>query len=119
MAKVTAKTKKSKSKKGSSRKPVDFEVLRGRINNLVGTKAQKLVESAIAEADKGHFPAMKYLFEMIGLYPTDEAEATPVDDSLAKTLLDRLGFREDSLPDRTGTNDSSLGDTAKAGDTLK
>jgi len=38
---------------------------------------------------------MKYLFELIGLYPaTGEVEAAPGEDSLAKTLLKRLGVPE-------------------------
>ena len=55
----------------------------------------ELVESAIAEADKGHFTAMKYLFEMIGLYPATGRGETPEEDSLAKTLLQRLGLPEE------------------------
>ena len=66
--------------------------MRKRINDLVGDEAVGLVENAISEPTKGHVStAMKYLFEMIGLYPASGEEAMPSEDSLAKTLLQRLG----------------------------
>lgn len=122
MTKATAKTRKRKSKSGlgqGSRKPLDFEALRRKINLLVGNQAVDLVESAIAEADKGHFAAMKYLFEMIGLYPTTEQEITPGEDSLAKTLLQRLGLPEEPLLERAEAKDSPAETTAPGADAVK
>jgi len=86
MAKVSgsARKKSAKGKTAASRKLPDFEAVRKKINMLVGGQVVGLVQSAIAEADKGHFAAMKYLFEMIGLHPTN-GEEVPGDDSLAKT----------------------------------
>jgi hypothetical protein len=115
MRKATAKAKKSKSRSGSgrgTRKPLEFEAVRKKINNLVGNQAVGLVESAIDEADKGHFPAMKYLFEMIGLYPATLEEGTPGEESLAKTLLQRLGVSAEG-------NNSPAEATAGAADTVK
>jgi hypothetical protein len=37
---------------------------------------------------------MKYLFEMVGLFPVVTPEGTPAEDSLAKTLLNCLGIPE-------------------------
>ena len=48
------------------------------------------------EVNKGHYLAMKYLFEMVGLCPATTPEEAPQEDSLAKTLLRRLGLPEDS-----------------------
>ncbi len=100
MTKARAKAGKKKTKAASaasrgSRKPVDLEAVRQQISQLVGSQAVGLVETTIGEADKGHYAAMKYLFELIGLYPaTGEEEAAPGEDSLAKTLLKRLGVPE-------------------------
>ncbi len=67
-----------------------------------------MVETTIREVEKGHYLAMKYLFEMIGLSPATTPEEAPQDDSLAKALLRRLQLPEedgnaevpkDSLPD--------------------
>lgn len=122
MRKATAKAKKRKSRSKAargSRKPLAFETVRKRINNLVGNQAVGLVKSAIAEADQGHFPAMKYLFEMIGLYPATVQEAMPGEESLAKTLLERLGLPEDPLAERAEGNNSPAEATARAADAVK
>jgi len=42
---------------------------------------------------KGQLAQVKYLFEVTGLFPkTEETEAQPEGDSLAKTLLTHMGF---------------------------
>jgi len=102
MARAKAKRRNKTSKPASTanrgaRKPVDLEALRQQISNLVGNHAVDLVEVTIGEVDKGHYLAMKYLFELIGLYPATEQEVLPGEDSLAKTLLRRLGVPEAEL----------------------
>jgi hypothetical protein len=91
------KTVKSKGKNAAKRasgrtgrKAKDAAELREQIEILVKRRAINLVETAIGEADKGHFAAMKYLFEMIGLYPGPEEAEPQAEDSLARTLLRRL-----------------------------
>ena len=49
---------------------------------------------------------MKYLFEMIGLYPATEQEAPLGEESLARTLLQRLSLPEASPVENPVTNDS-------------
>jgi hypothetical protein len=51
------------------RKPVDLVEIRQQIANLVGNDAVGMVEVTMEEVEKGHDLGMKYLFEMIGLYP--------------------------------------------------
>jgi len=78
--------------------PVDLKALREQITNLVGNRAVEMVERTMDEADNGHYLAMKYLFEMVGLCPAInsgggiEEEA----DSLAKILLERLNIPQES-----------------------
>ena len=81
------------AKRGSKKSP-KLELVRKKITTLVGNKAVKMVASAIDEAGKGQFPAMKYLFEMTGLYPVEGQEDPPEERSLAGTLLHRLGVPE-------------------------
>ncbi len=78
-----------------------------------------MVWSTIEEANKGHYAAMKYLFEMIGLFPATGAEQAPEDNSLAKTLLRRLGFPEE--PELSGevTKDSPAPPAGAEGDAVK
>ncbi len=88
--------KKSPSGPKKSLKQVDLGVVRGQITNLVGNGALKMVETTMEEVNKGHYLAMKYLFEMVGLCPATTPEEAQQDDSLARTLLRRLGLPEDS-----------------------
>jgi hypothetical protein len=123
MKKALAKTRKSAKRKGASKKrpkkPVDLGAIREQITNIVGNDAVSMVETTIEEVGKGHFQAMKCLFEMIGLYPApgeDDPEA-PMADSLAATLLQRLA-PEEALPENAVTKDS--GETAAVeGDAVK
>jgi len=91
--------------------PVDLKALRERITNLVGNRAVEMVQKTMDEADNGHYLAMKYLFEMIGLCPTTisgsgvEEEA----DSLAKILLERLNIPQPS----TEVTAEGIGDAAR------
>jgi hypothetical protein len=78
--------------------PVDLKVLREQITNLVGNRAVKMIEKTMDEADKGHYLAMKYLFEMIGLCPAINSGGGVEEetDSLAKILLERLNIPQPS-----------------------
>jgi hypothetical protein len=97
-----------------SRKPADLSAIREQITNLVGNEAVGMVETTIAEVEKGHYLALKYLFEMVGLYPANGAEESPGEDSLARTLLRRLGFPEDFSPVETKPESPVTKDTAQA-----
>jgi hypothetical protein len=101
------KAKASKARKRPRRAPsvpkkalkkVDLVVIEELITNLVGNRAIEMVEITMDEVDKGHYLAMKYLFEMIGLCPATAPEGAIQEDSLAKTLLRRLRFPEESDP---------------------
>jgi len=59
--------KKASTVQKKAMKQVDLAVVRGQITNLVGNRAVKMVTTTMNEVDKGHYLAMKYLFEMIGL----------------------------------------------------
>jgi hypothetical protein len=93
-ARPMARSKASASAK--KRKTIDLTELREEITAIVKSRAVSMVDTTIAEADKGHFAAMKYLFEMIGLYPAQTSEEQlPGESVLAKTLIRRLGLREE------------------------
>jgi hypothetical protein len=98
-AKTTDKASHRVAPRGKgARKPADLSAIREQITNLVGNEAVGMVETTIAEVEKGHYLALKYLFEMVGLYPTSGPDESPGEDSLARTLLRRLGFPEDVPP---------------------
>ncbi len=79
----------------------DLSALRRQITDLVAQNAVTMVQHAIdAVNEEGQYQGIKYLFEMVGLYPAAEADGeTPVEDSLAKTLLHHLGLPETTPPE--------------------
>jgi hypothetical protein len=90
---ATAKTK-SKPRRASRahKKPADLGSLRQKISRVVAGDALEMVNDVIAEVHKGQHTPMKYLFELIGLFPASAEDEGPLDDSLVQTLLRRLGF---------------------------
>ncbi len=81
--------------------------VRRQIRDLVRNGAVEMVETTIDQVGKGHYLGMKYLFEMIGLYPATSTEDTRTQDSMAAILLRRLGLPEMQMPEQTVTKDST------------
>ena len=50
--------------------------------------------------EEGQYQAIKYLFEMIGLYPAVAQDESRGQESLARTLLDHLGLHEVSVEEQ-------------------
>ncbi len=79
----------------------DLSVLRHQITNLVAQNAVAMVQNAIdAVNEEGQYQAIKYLFEMVGLYPAVAGDDSQVEDSLVKTLLHHLGLAEKVTPEK-------------------
>ena len=71
----------------------ELSVVRRKISELVARHAVPMVQQAIdAVREEGQYQAMKFLFEMVGLYPAIAQEESPVQESLARLLLDQLGL---------------------------
>ena len=85
---------------------MDLAEIRRQITALVGNGAVGMVESTMEQVGKGHYLGMKYLFEMIGLYPATAADDAPTEDTLAAILLRRLGLLEAPMPELRVTKDS-------------
>ena len=102
-----------------SRQTTDLAAIRQQIADLVRDQAVPMVEITISEVDKGHYSAMKYLFEMIGLYPAATQEETQGEDSLARTLLRRLGLPEEPMLEGHVPKDCGLQTVADEEDAVK
>src|SRR5260370_16864618 len=75
-----------------TKEPVEMVRVRENINNLVGSSARAIATKVIEVAKMGQLASAKYLFEAGGLYPaTEETKAKAPEDSLAYTLLTRMG----------------------------
>ncbi|MGH9511921.1 MAG: hypothetical protein ACRD2U_07265 [Terriglobales bacterium] len=78
--------------------PVDIDKIRERITNIVGNQAIGMVKNTVSQVKNGQYLAMKYLFEMIGLFPAAASEHAG-EDSLAKILLEKFDIREEGSTD--------------------
>jgi len=78
-----------------AREALDLVALRQQITSLVAAEALPMVETTIEQVQNGHYQALKFLFEMIGLYPATGTQEASQEDSLAKTLLRHLGISEE------------------------
>jgi len=76
--------------------PLELGAVRQQVTNLVVSQAVELVGHTLEHIKRGNYQAMKYLFEMVGLFPATTPDENPAEDSLAKTLLSYLGVPEGS-----------------------
>jgi hypothetical protein len=90
--KAKGKTTKKSTKKKKAAVKRDPAQVREEIAGMVKSGARDITEAVMGEAKRGELAPAKYLFEMAGVYPpvTDGSQATPEEDSLARTLLDRI-----------------------------
>ena len=109
----SAKKARGPAEPVTARKPVDLDAVREHITALVGNSAVAMVETAIEAVGEGHYQAMKYLFEMIGLYPEVKLEDNPQEDSLAKLLLHHLGIAEQTNADVEATGGLTRSDAVE------
>jgi hypothetical protein len=98
--------------------PIERNALRDDIKTLVCANAVKMVRKTIAQVGNGHYQGMKYLFEMIGLFPAIAQPETHEEDSLAGMLLSRLGIPEEACRGTAVTKNQSLTACAQ-GNTVK
>lgn len=129
--KTKSKTSKAAKKKspGKSKKQVDLVEVRKDIANIVTGAAGDMTKAVVEEGRKGQLAPVKYLFEVAGLYPALEgSQAKPEGESLARTLLHRLGLplepmikQEDeppmklSLPGAERSNEEAKNESENAG----
>jgi hypothetical protein len=97
---ATKKSAKKSRKRNTpkTKKPADIVQVRENINNLVRDSAVAIATGVITVAKTGQLASAKYLFEAVGLYPaTEQTAARPPDNSLAATLLKRMGLPLDPV----------------------
>lgn len=75
--------------------PVNIPNVREQIIRLVGNEALEMAKSIVKLAGDGNYLAMKYLFEMAGLFPAIVSTELASEESLSKILLRNLGIPEE------------------------
>jgi len=91
---VKKAAKKSTRKGKSSKKERDPKEIRKECSKLIKADATEITAAVIGEGKKGQLGPMKYLFEMANIFPTadDGSQTSAREESLAETLLNRLGI---------------------------
>ncbi len=89
--------KKAAEAEGTAEEPkksLDIVEVRENINEMVKASAAEIAKSVIeVTARTGQLSSARYLFEAVGIYPASEqAEARPLEISMAHQLLNRLGI---------------------------
>jgi hypothetical protein len=118
---VTKKKAKRASSKASTKKvasgPEKVAVTRDKVSHVIAEHAPKMTEAMAAEAEKGHLPAFKYLFELLGIYPAPAVEHPEAEDSndLARVLLNRFDFPYKGPGDEEAPEEPKDGELVPAG----
>ncbi len=90
---VPAKVSAEKDEGNDEKKPVDMVQARENVSDLVRKSAADIATGVINGAKRGQLASAKYLFEAVGLYPaTGQTAERPAEESLAHTLLRRMGL---------------------------
>ena len=89
----TAK-KRGTAKRKATKKDRESTDVRSECSKLVKAEATEITAAVIGEGKKGQLGPMKYLFELANIFPTadDGSQTSAREDSLAETLLNRLGI---------------------------
>ncbi len=88
-------SRKKSSSKGRRGKEKDTAEVRQDLVRLVKDAAEAMAAAVVDEGKKGQVSPVKFLLEIAGIFPKPEAEVNAPDkreESLAETLLDRLGI---------------------------
>jgi len=118
---VTKKKAKKASRKPSTKnaasKPVDVSVTHDKILHVIAEHAEAMTEANATEAEKGHLPAFKYLFELLGIYPAPAVKEPEAEDSndLARVLLNRFDFPYKGTGDEEAAQGPKDGELVPAG----
>lgn len=79
--------------------------LRQKITDLVSRNAVAMVQCAIdGVMEDGQYQAIKYLFEMVGIYPATAGDNDVSEDTLSKLLLRHLGIAETGSENGCGSS---------------
>ena len=72
----------------------EIQKVRNKVNNLIFNKSQEMATRVVQSVTEGgQVAALKYLWEMSGLFPFESSDENGERESLAKILLERMGLQ--------------------------
>lgn len=100
MVKAKAKAKKPAVKKSAPRvdskakSAEEIQKVRNQVTNLILSSSEEMAARVVQSVTEGgQVAALKYLWEMSGLFPFETQGENGEADSLAKILLERMGLQ--------------------------
>lgn len=97
-----AKAKKSPAKAKApavtavAKKPEEIQKVRNRVRNVIVDDSLEMAKRTVRSVKEGgSVTTLKYLWEVAGLFPAPGLPDDGEEDSLAKTLLERMGLSGD------------------------
>jgi len=97
-----AKTKKSAAQAKAAtvtavaKKPEEIQRVRNKITNVIMDESPEMAKRLVRSVKEGgNLSTLKYLWEVAGLFPAPPGSDGEEEDSLAKTLLERMGLSTD------------------------
>jgi nitrogenase molybdenum-iron protein alpha/beta subunit len=112
MAKAKKSRLKSRTPKGAHevtavpKNPEELQDARNRVINVIVDSSVDMTKRVVRSVDeKGSVSALRFLWEVAGMFPTSASGDAGEQESVAKSLIEKLGLYEDC-----STIDGSEGD---------
>jgi hypothetical protein len=109
-----AKAKKRTARKSApqvdskAKSKEEIQKVRNKVTNVIVDSAAEMAERVVQSVtESGQVTALKYLWEVAGLFPADGEAENGEPDSLAKILLERMGFKGE-LPSNGPAEDGDV-----------
>ena len=109
MAKAKAKKKAGTKPAGTKRgpritavvkKPEEMQGARNRVVNLIVDSSVEMTQRVVRSvSDGGNVPALRFLWEVAGMFPTAAESEDGEQEATAKSLLEKLGLYEELRKD--------------------
>jgi hypothetical protein len=76
--------------------PEEIQRVRNKITNVIMDESPEMAKRLVRSVnERGNVATLKYLWEVAGLFPVPAEAEDDKDDTLAKTLLQRMGLSTD------------------------
>ena len=102
MAKAKKSRSKSRTPKGAHevtavpKNPEELQDARNRIVNVIVNSSVDMTKQAVRSVnEKGNVSALRFLWEIAGMFPTSASGDVEEQESVAKSLIEKLGLYEE------------------------
>jgi len=92
------------------KKPDEFQNARNRVTNVIADASVDMTKRVVRSVnERGSVVALRFLWEIAGMFPMPAAGGVEEQESVAKSLIEKLGLYEES-PASHGEGSDGKGD---------